>query len=69
MKIQNNLLGHEERLNSFAGSSKIDGTNSFNNNEKKHSLGSNNINNINNETRSYRKNSSHSISVRKLFFF
>uniref|UniRef100_A0A915M289 Arf-GAP domain-containing protein n=1 Tax=Meloidogyne javanica TaxID=6303 RepID=A0A915M289_MELJA len=40
MKIQNNLLGHEERLNSFAGSSKIDGgTNSFNNNEKKHSLG------------------------------
>ncbi|CAK5090892.1 unnamed protein product [Meloidogyne enterolobii] len=68
MKIQNNLLGHEERLNSFAGSSKIDGgTNSFNNNEKKHSLGStNNINNISNETRSYRKNSSHSISHLKI---
>uniref|UniRef100_A0A914L4K6 Arf-GAP domain-containing protein n=1 Tax=Meloidogyne incognita TaxID=6306 RepID=A0A914L4K6_MELIC len=67
MKIQNNLLGHEERLNSFAGSSKNDGgTNSFNNNEKKHSLGSNNINNISNETRSYRKNSSHSISHLKI---
>lgn len=69
----NNFSGIEERHNPFAGSSKIDGitSNSFTN-EKKHSLGSNNINNTNinnnssNETRSYRKNSSHSISHLKV---